>query len=139
MKKILFEIATPEQVLLRDEIDEVTVPTMLGDVTVLPSHTPLVSVIKPGELRVKKGAQESFIVIHGGFIQVQPGSKVNILADAAEKVEELEEKAIEDAKKRAEAAIAQKRGAVEIADAQAALARALLQLKVVRRRKSRRM
>lgn len=137
MSQIHFEIVTPEEVAYQDKIDALTVDTKDGEITILPNHMPLVSVLRPGEMRIKKGSEEVFMAVSGGFVEVQPQSKVIIIADAAERAEHIDELKAEEARKRAEDILARKANSEEIADAQAALAHALAQLKVVRRRKTR--
>lgn len=102
-KKIIkFEIVTPERVVLKKQILQVTVPTEEGEITVLPDHIPLVSILKPGVLEIKD--EEGLIEImsvSGGFLQVTRG-KIIVLADTAEKAEELDEERIKEARARAE-------------------------------------
>lgn len=138
MNQIHFEIVTPEKVAYQDRIDAVTIDTTDGEITILPRHTPLVSVLRPGEMRLKKGDEEIFMAVSGGFVEVQQDSKVIIIADAVERAEEIDQQKAEEARKRAEEILAQKTTATEVADAQAALARSLAQLKVAKRRKTRR-
>jgi len=101
-KRIKFEIATPERVVLKDEILQVTVPTIEGDITILPKHSPLVSILKPGVLELKKidGSLE-IISVSGGFVEVLL-NKTIILADTAERAEEIDLERAEEARKRAE-------------------------------------
>ncbi len=101
-KRIKFEIATPERVVLKDEILQVTVPTTEGDITILPKHSPLVSILKPGVLELKKidGSIE-IISVSGGFVEVLL-NKTIILADTAERAEEIDLERAEEARKRAE-------------------------------------
>lgn len=101
-KKIKFEIVTPERVVLKKDIFQVTVPTQEGEITVLPDHIPLMSILKPGVLEIKNEAGEIEVMsVSGGFLQVTRG-KIIVLADTAEKAEELDEQRIEEAKARAE-------------------------------------
>jgi len=136
MSKIHFEIVTPEAVAYQDKIDALTLDTQLGEITILPNHMPLVSVLRPGEMRIKKGNEEIVMAVAGGFVEIQPHSKVIIVADAAERAENIDELKAQEARKRAQDILAKKSTAEEIADAQAALAHALAQLKVARRRKT---
>lgn len=89
MNKINFKIATPERVVFKDEIDEVTLPTREGEITVLPNHVPLISVLKPGMIRVKHNNKETVMAVSGGFIEVLT-TKVVVLADTAERSEEID-------------------------------------------------
>lgn len=106
-KSIKFEIATPERVLFKQEVLQVTVPTQAGEITVLPDHIPLVSIIKPGILEIKTIDQETEIIaVSGGFIEVMLG-KIVVLADTAERASELDESRVEEARQRAEEAKAE--------------------------------
>jgi len=101
-KTIKFEIVTPERVVLKEDILQVTVPTRNGEITVLPNHIPLVASLQPGVIEVKTKAGETEIMsVSGGFIEVLK-DKVVILADTAERAEEIDEKRAEEAKERAE-------------------------------------
>jgi F-type H+-transporting ATPase subunit epsilon len=103
-KIIKFEIATPERVVLKQEIISITAPTQSGEITILPDHIPLVSILKPGVVEVKLADGEiEIIAVSGGFIEVLK-DKIVILADSAEKGAELDETQIIEAKKRAEEA-----------------------------------
>ena len=119
-----------------DLADAVTLPTLEGEITILPNHLPLVSVLVPGEARVVNAGEEVLMAVSGGFIEVQPGSRVVVLADTAERAEELEIEKIEEAKKKAEEALEKKRDLDEenFAEAAAALERELARLKVARKK-----
>lgn len=100
-KYIKFEIVTPERVVLKEEILQITLPTKAGEITVLPNHIPLVSSLLPGVVHVKKAdGQDEVISISGGFLEVLK-DKVVILADTAERAEELDEAMVEAARQRA--------------------------------------
>lgn len=101
-KTIKFEIVTPERVVLKEEILQVTVPTRNGEITVMPNHIPLVASLQPGVIVVKTKAGETEIMsVSGGFIEVLK-DKVVVLADTAERGHEIDEQRAEEAKKRAE-------------------------------------
>lgn len=101
-KTIKFEIVTPERVVLKELILQATVPTASGEITVLPYHIPLVSILKPGVLEVKKADGSTQIMsVSGGFIEVL-ADKIVILADSAERAEELDEDRIVSARAQAE-------------------------------------
>ncbi|MBT4722262.1 F0F1 ATP synthase subunit epsilon [Candidatus Falkowbacteria bacterium] len=101
MSKINFKIATPERVVYKDEVDQITVPTMNGEITILPNHIPLISVLDAGEIVVKIGEEEILMAVSGGFIEVL-STKVVVLADTAEKSDEIDVARAEEAIKRAE-------------------------------------
>ncbi|MDO8571089.1 MAG: ATP synthase F1 subunit epsilon [bacterium] len=87
-------IVTPERTVYADDVSQVTIPTQDGEITVLPHHVPLVSVLKPGELLIRKGNEEIPLAVSGGMVQVRVDGVI-ILADTAERVEEIiEERAI---------------------------------------------
>lgn len=100
-KYIHFEIVTPERVVLREEITQVTVPTKMGEITVLPNHIPLVASLRPGVIHVKKtGGEDEVMSVSGGFLEVLK-DKVVILADTAERAEEIDESRLMQARERA--------------------------------------
>ncbi len=99
---IHFELVTPERTVFSQEVDEVTLPTADGEITVLPHHIPLVASLVAGVARYRKGNEEEDIAVSGGFIEIQSGSKLRVLADTAERGHELNLSVIEEAKKRAE-------------------------------------
>lgn len=100
-KSIKFEIATPERVLLKEDILSVSVPTTSGEVTILPDHIPLISILKPGVLEIRLlNGETSLMSVSGGFLEVLE-NKIVILADTAEKAEELDEQRIKDARLKA--------------------------------------
>ncbi|MDD2757864.1 MAG: F0F1 ATP synthase subunit epsilon [Patescibacteria group bacterium] len=127
-----FQIITPERVVFSDEIDQVTMNTQDGEITVLPHHIPLVSVLKPGELICKKNSEEYPLAVTGGFVEVRPDSSVIILADTAEKAEEIDIARAEEARERALKTMREERklDSAEYAALQATLDRALIRLKV---------
>jgi len=126
-KRIKFEITTPERVVLKEEILQVTVPTIEGEITVLPKHSPLVSVLKPGVLELKKmdGSIE-IVSVSGGFVEVLL-NKIIILADTAERAEEIDLERAEEARKRAEESLKNLRSidSVEFANLSAMLEKEL--------------
>jgi F-type H+-transporting ATPase subunit epsilon len=130
MAKLDVEVVTGERsVLTESDADMVIVPGSDGVLGVLPSHAPLITTLSAGELRIKKGTSEQSLVVFGGFAEITP-TKVVILADSAERVEEIDVARAEAARKRAEDALANVKDAVELAAAEAALRRAVVRLKV---------
>lgn len=131
-----FEITSPERLVLKDEIDQVSIPTAMGEITVLPHHLPLVAELVPGELRVKRDGETHFYAVAGGFVEVQPGNRVVILADAAERDDELDIAAIEAAEERARKALSEqtRMDDVAFAAAAAALEHEMARLRVARKR-----
>lgn len=101
MGKIKFKISTPERVVLEDEVDQVTLPTRTGEITVLPGHIALLTVIAPGVIETKNDNQETAMAVSGGFLEFHDNQMV-ILADTAERAEEIDLERAEQARKRAE-------------------------------------
>ncbi|MEE9398944.1 MAG: F0F1 ATP synthase subunit epsilon [Dehalococcoidales bacterium] len=138
MSSIRLEIVTVERMVYSEEVDVVVAPGVEGQLGILPHHTPLMTTLQPGELRIKKGAEELVLAISGGFLEIRP-DKVVILADAAERVEEIDVARAEDAKRRAQERLAEKGLAgIDEVRADASLRRSLARLKVaeaVRRRR----
>jgi F-type H+-transporting ATPase subunit epsilon len=133
MAKLEVEIVTGERVVLSEtDVDMVIAPGADGTLGILPKHAPLISTLATGELRVKKGGREQSIIVFGGFIEVTP-TKVTILADTAERIEDLDLERAEAARRRAEDAIKQRGETVEINEALASLRRANLRLNVGRK------
>ena len=108
MTKLNFEITTPEGVVYKEEVDQVTLPTQKGEITVLPNHIPLVAILKPGELKIVKNKEEEFLACAGGYIEVLPGNRVVVLADNAERAKDIDITRAEAARKQAEDLLKQK-------------------------------
>lgn len=126
-------IITPEKVVFSDDVDQVTIPTQDGEITVLPQHIPLVGLLKAGELIIKKGDEIIPLAVSGGMLQVRADG-VTILADTAERVEEILEERAEAARKAAEKLLAEKRfDAEEYAGIAAKMEKELARLKVSRK------
>ena len=102
MSTLKFKIVTPEKVIYENEISQITIPTMSGEITILPNHIPLVSVLKAGELKFKDKDGEHNLAVSGGFLEVRGNNEIVILADHAERVEEIDLQKAEEAKQRAE-------------------------------------
>src|SRR5688572_8111076 len=131
------DIVTAERSVLAEEgVDEIIVPGIEGELTVLPMHAPLLTMIKPGVMRIVKGNDETEMAITGGFLEVRE-DRVTILADAAERAEEIDVAAAEEARRRAEAQLERREAEVDLARVAAELQRALLRLKVAERRRRR--
>jgi len=101
MNKIQFKIVTPERTVFEDSIDQVTIPTAEGEITVLPEHIPLIAMLAPGELDIKKGVEDIAMAVSGGMIEVRK-NEITILADTAERAEEIDLARAEEARKAAE-------------------------------------
>jgi len=139
MKTFHFKIATPERVVFdAPEVEAVTLPTKMGEITVLADHLPLVAALAPGVMRVVIAGQETYLAVSGGFINIRPG-EVIILADTAERGEEIDEQRAEEARKRAKQTMEQLRAseATDYTALAAKLEKELARLKVVRKHRER--
>lgn len=136
MSKIHCEIVTAERTVFDDHVDMVVAPGIEGQLGILPSHAPLITSLTYGELVLhREGLEDEFIAIGGGFMEVLP-DHVTILADSAERAEEIDEARAEEARKRAAELMAQKQTEdVDLARAEAALRRSMIRLKVARRKR----
>ncbi len=101
---LTLEIVTPEARVYSDTIDSVVIPTVEGEIGILPGHIPLLTQVADGELRVIKGGTTTYLVIGGGFAEID-GDRVSVLAERAIAEEQIDEKLVEDAMRRAEQAI----------------------------------
>ena len=136
--KLNIEIVTGERVVFKeDDVDMVVAPGGAGVLGILPEHAPLITTLAAGELRIKKGNAEESILVFGGFMEVG-NNKVLVLADTAERAEELDLARAEEARRRAEASIAGRQQTIDLEAAQHALRRANLRLRVGQRRAGRR-
>lgn len=132
--KLHLEIVTPECLAFAEDVDSVVLPGVDGELGILPQHIPLMTRILPGELRVHHDGKVLFLAVGEGFVEVTQ-EKVSVLTDMAIKEADIDESAVEEAIKRAEAsALDEKLGAEELATVQATLQKSLAQLKVKRRR-----
>ena len=133
-----YKIITPERVLMEGEADSITVMTANGEITVLPKHEPIVTLLRAGEMKVRKGSEVTHIAASTGLLEVRGNNEIVILADTAERSDELELAAIEEAKRRAEDAMKQikNKNDVAFADAAAHMERELARYRVALKRKN---
>ena len=134
---IKLDIVTAEKMVFSEQVDMVIAPGIDGELGILPHHAPLMTILQPGELRVKKGTEEIDLAITGGFLEVRP-DHIIVLADAAEKAEEIDAARAEAARKRAQDSLAHITSDTDKAMAEAALRRSVARLAVVEKRKKRR-
>ena len=106
--QLKIKIVTPEKVILQDVCDEASIPTTSGIIGVLPRHAPLVSVLKPGEIKLKKEGNFVLLSVSSGFVEVRPNSSLVILAETAERAEHIDLARAEAARQRAEAMLKEK-------------------------------
>jgi F-type H+-transporting ATPase subunit epsilon len=131
MATIHVDIVSAEGEIFSGEAAMVFAPAMLGDIGIAPRHAPLLTMLKPGEVRVQTpGGEEQLFYVSGGAIEVQP-HVVTVLADTAMRAMDIDEAAALQAKQRAEEALAGRTDKMEVAEAQAELARAAAQLKAL--------
>lgn len=139
MATLTMELVTGERVVYQAEgVDEIIAPGSEGTLGILPNHAALISLLDAGELRVKKGGTEESMVVFGGFIEVLD-NRVIVLADSAERAEEIDLERASSARDRAETSLHERGERQSVAEAEAALRRAAVRLKVgerVRRRRS---
>lgn len=106
--KFKLDIVTPERLVYSEDVDVVTIPTIEGEIGILANHTPIVSVIASGELKIKKDGEVNYIAITGGFVQFMK-NKATILADAAERADEIDIERAEKARERARKLLSEKK------------------------------
>lgn len=129
------EIVTADREVFADDVDFAVVPGVAGELGILPHHAPLISALKPGELRMRRAGQEEFFAVGGGFVQVRP-DKVVVLADDAQHSEDIDESRAQEARDRAETEL--REHPERAADAALALRYAQVRLAVAQRRAPRR-
>ena len=137
MSGVRLDIVTAERVVYSEEVDAVIAPGVEGQLGILPYHAPLMTTLQPGELRVRGSDEEFSMAISGGFLEVRP-DRVIVLADAAERAEEIDVARAEEAKRRAQEQLSLRTPEVDVAQAEAALHRSLARLEVGEKRRRRR-
>jgi len=137
MAGIKLDVVTAERSVFSGEVDMVVAPGVQGQLGVLPHHAPLMTILQPGELLIKEGNEEHVLVIGGGFLEVRP-DRVIVLADAAERAEEIDVQRAEEAKRRAQERLKSHPKDLDETRAEAALRRAMIRLTVAEKMKRRR-
>jgi len=132
-KTLKLQIVTPEASAYSADVDIVTLPTIVGQIGILPGHVRLVTELIPGEIIVRRDGKTDYLAVGGGLVEVT-GEHVSILTDLAVAAESIDEAKAEEARQRAAARLREKISAEEVASVNASLARSLAQLKVKRRR-----
>jgi len=128
------EIVTPQATVFSDDVGMVTLPAIEGQIGVYPQHVRLITQIVPGEVIVSKGAEDNFIAVGEGLVEIS-GSQVLIVTDMAIPADRIDEAKAEEARARAAARLQEKISDEEVATVNASLARSLAQLQVRRRRR----
>lgn len=139
MAQIRCEIVTAERTVFEDDVDMVIAPGIQGELGILPHHAPLMTALTYGELTIRReGQDDEFIAIGGGFLEVGP-DHVTILADSAERADEIDEARAEEAHQRAEELMARRKEEdVDLARVEASLRRSMVRIKVAQHRRRRR-
>ncbi|HMM53154.1 MAG TPA: F0F1 ATP synthase subunit epsilon [Burkholderiaceae bacterium] len=134
MHTIHVDVVSAERSIFEGKAEFVALPGEAGELGIYPQHTPLITRIKPGAVRIKVAgqAEEEFVFVAGGILEVQP-NRVTVLADTAIRGRDLDEAKAEEAKRAAEEALANRTGAIDYAKAQAELAAAIAQLAALRK------
>jgi F-type H+-transporting ATPase subunit epsilon len=134
MATFRLEIVTAERMVFSEDVSAVIAWGVEGQLGILPHHAPLMTMLQPGDILIRKDKEEEFFAISGGFLEVRP-DKVIILADACERADEIDIARAEEAKKRAQETMKAAPLTVDAAAAEAALRRSLARLKVAERRR----
>jgi len=138
MPSMKLDIVTAERTVYSEDVDIIIAPGMEGQLGILPHHAPLMTILQAGELVVRRGSEEDTLAISGGFLEVRP-DRVIILADQAERAEEIDIDRAEAAKKRAEQRLKEKKTAeIDVTKVEASLRRAMARLTVAEKIKRQR-
>jgi len=125
------DIVSAENEIFSGRAEVVVAPAIMGEVGIHARHTPMLTPLKPGEVKItKQGGEEEFIYVSGGMMEVQP-STVTILSDTAVRAQDLDEAAAMEAKQAAEEAISNRESDMDIAEAQSKLLEAVAQLRMI--------
>jgi F-type H+-transporting ATPase subunit epsilon len=134
---LTLQIITPERVLFEEgDVASVTITGIEGELTILPSHAPLMTELRPGPLVFRKSGDEVDVALSGGFLEVRD-DRVVVLADTAERSDEIDQARAEEARRRAQTQLASREGEMDIALVMAALERAQARIRVAERRRRR--
>ena len=134
MATFRLEIVTAERMVYSEDIDALVAWGVEGQLGILPHHAPLMTMLQPGDLMIRKGKEEDYFAISGGFLEVRP-DKVIVLADACERADEINMARAEEAKKKAQETMKAAPMSVEAASAEAALRRSIARLKAAEKRR----
>jgi F-type H+-transporting ATPase subunit epsilon len=135
-RQLTLEIVTPDRSVVAESVDEVEIPGAEGYFGVLPGHTPMLAMLKAGELWYRKGSEKHYLSIAFGFVEVLP-DRVTILAETAERADEIDVARAEAAKRRADERIAKPSQDVDFERARIALMKSLVRLQVSARARTR--
>ena len=136
MATFRLEVVTAERMVFADDVNGVVAWGVEGQLGILHHHAPLMTMLRPGDLVIKRDNEEEYLALSGGFLEVRP-DKVIVLADACERAEEIDVARAEAAKRRAEETLKERPPEVDTAAAEAALLRSLARLRVAEKRRRR--
>ncbi len=136
MATFKLDIVTAERQIYSDDVNAIVADGIEGQLGILPHHAPLITMLKPSELLIRKDNEETYMAVTGGFLEVRP-DKVIVLADACERSEEIDIERAEAAKRRAEDRLKAHIPEIDLHRAEAALRRSLIRIKVAERRRRR--
>ena len=136
MATFRLEVVTAERIVFADDVNGIVAWGVEGRLGILPHHAPLMTMLQPGDLVIKRDDAEEYLALSGGFLEVRP-DKVVILADTCERAEEIDIARAEAAKCRAEQTLKESSSKLDTAAAEAALHRSLARLKVAEKRRFR--
>lgn len=136
MPAMRLEIVTAERVVYSEDVNSVLAPGTEGELGILPNHAPLLTTLKPGEIRVEKDGNQFYMAVSGGFMEVL-GNKVTVLADTAERLEEIDSERAEEALNRAEDFLnnTSSSSAIDLQRALLSMRRSQARLKVAQRKR----
>lgn len=136
MNRLNLKVVSPGGLIFNEEeLDSITIPTINGEITVLPGHAPLVSMVNPGEIVARKNNKENSLVTTEGFMKLDKDGNLSILSDYAIRSEDVEVAKVQEAKKRAEEMLKEKANEKDFVIAEAELRKTLLELKIAQKRK----
>ena len=136
MAPMRLEIITAEREVFADDVDIVVAPGIEGELGILPHHAPLMTVLQPGEILIRKDGEPSYLAVTGGFMEVM-ANQVTILAEACEYSEEINEERAQAAMERARERLQSRVSDLELERAAASMRRAQVRLNIARRRRPR--
>ncbi len=138
MATLRLEIVTAEGTVFADDVNEVVAWGIEGQLGILPHHAPLMTMLQPGDLLIRKDNEEHYLAISGGFLEVRP-DKVIILADACERAEEIDIERAEAARRRADEILKTRPPDVDTTAAEAALRRSLARIRAAEKRRRKKL
>jgi F-type H+-transporting ATPase subunit epsilon len=137
MSPVRLDIVTAERLVYSEDVDLLLAPGVEGQLGILPHHAPLMTTLEAGEMVVRRGSEEFSLAISGGFLEIRP-DRIIVLADSAERDDEIDLTRAEAAQRRARERIESHSTDIDAARAEAALRRSMIRLKVAQKRRRRR-